>query len=86
MGESKRNKREGSCNFIFDNSSSTIGQNVQNFWRLESYGTLPKLSSEFLAPDKKISLNILEETTVIKDNRFKTGLLWKSGVPHLPAN
>ena len=42
MGGRKHNKKEGSCN----NSISTIDQNVQNFWRLESYGTLPKLSSE----------------------------------------
>ena len=39
-----------------------------------------------LPPDKKRSLNIFEETTVIKDNRIEKGLLWKSHVPYLPAN
>ena len=39
-----------------------------------------------LPPDGKGSLNNLEETTVIKDNRFEAGLLWKSDVPNLPAN
>ena len=39
-----------------------------------------------LLPDEKVSLNILEEIIVIKDNRVETGLLWKSDVPHLPAN
>ena len=53
---------------------------------MESCGTLPKLSSELLPPDEKRFLDILEETTVIKDNRDETSLSWKSNVPHLPAN
>ena len=86
MGGSKHNIRKGSCNFLCNNSVSTIDQNVQNFWKLDLYGTLPKLLSELLPPNEKRSLNTLEETTVIKDNRVETGLLWKSNVPHLPAN
>ena len=39
-----------------------------------------------LSPYEKRSPNILEETTVIEDNRIETVLLWKSNVPHLPAN
>lgn len=39
-----------------------------------------------LPPDQKTSLNILEETTVIKHNRVDTSVLWKCDVPHLPAN
>ena len=85
MGGSKPNKREGSSNFLCKNSITTINQNFQNFWKLESYRTLPKLSSELLSSDEKRSLNILEETTVIKDNRVETGLLWKNHVPYLPA-
>ena len=54
MGGRKPIKREGSCNFLCDNSSSTI-----DFWSLESYETLPKLSSEMLPPDEKISVNTL---------------------------
>ena len=65
MGGNKHNIRKGSCSFLCNNSISTIDQNVQNFWKLELYGTLPKLSSELLPPDEKISLNTLEETTVI---------------------
>ena len=86
MGESKRNKRKGSCNFICSNCSSTIDENDQNFWRIKLYKTLPKLSLELLPPDEKRYLNILEETTVIKDNRVNTILLWKCYVPHLPAD
>ena len=37
--------------------------------------TIPKLSSELL-PDEKTSQNIL------KNNCVKTGLSWKSDVPH----
>ena len=86
MGGSKRNKREDSCNFLCGNCSSAIDQNVQNFWSLELYETLPKLPTELLPPDEKKSLSILEETTVIKENRFDKGLLWESAAPHLPAN
>ena len=75
MGGSKCNKWEDSCNFLCNNSSSTIVQNVQNFCTLDIYGTLPKLSSELLPPCEKRSLNILEETTTIKDNLVETGLL-----------
>ena len=36
MGGRKRNKREGSCNFLCRNYSSAIVQNVQNFWKLDT--------------------------------------------------
>ena len=51
----------------------------QNFWKLESYGTLPKTSPELLPPNEKRSLEINDhqETTIIKDNSIETGLLWK---------
>ena len=80
MGESKRDKREGSYNFLFGNSVSTIDQ------KTISYRILPKPSSELLPPGEKVSLNIIEETTVIKDNRAETSLLWKVVAPHLTAN
>ena len=57
MRGSKHNKRKGSSSFLFNNSISTIDQNVRNFWKLESSGTLPKLSLELLPPDEKRSLN-----------------------------
>ena len=59
MEGSKPIKREGWCNFLCDNSSSTTDQNVKNFWSLESYETLPKLSSELLPRDEKTSVNTL---------------------------
>ena len=80
MGESKHDKREGSYNFLCGNSVSTIDQ------KTISYRILPQPSSEFLPPGEKVSLNIIEETTVIKDNRAETSLLWKVDPPHLTAN
>ena len=80
MGESKRDKMEGSYNFLCGNSISTIGQ--KNL----SYGILPQPSSEFLPTAEKVYLNIIEETTVIKNNRVETSLLWKFDEPHLTAN
>ena len=80
MGGKKRNKRGGLR--IFCDNLVALFTNVQNFCRLESYRTLPKLSSKLLPLHEERSLNILEETTVIKDNRVEIGLLWKFDVSH----
>ena len=79
MGGSKRNKREDWCNFLCDNSSFTVDQNIKTL-EVRIIQTIPKLSSELLPADEKRSQNTL------KNNRFETVLLWKSNVPHVLAN
>ena len=85
MEGSKSEGQKSLCNYI-SNSLTNIDEKIQNFWKLESYGTLPKMSPELLPPNEKRSLVILQETTVIKDNCIKTGLPWKKEEPALPHN
>ena len=47
------------------------------FWNLESYGTLSKTDKIMMTKDEKRSASILEKTTVLKDGRYEIGLLWK---------
>ena len=53
---------------------------------MHTYNTLPKLNSDILPPEQKGALHILESTTVIKDNKFEVGLLWKKENTILPYN
>ena len=74
MRSSKSEEQKGSCYFI-SNSLTNIDERIQSFWKLDSYGTLPKMPPELLPPNKKRSLEIPQKTTVIKDNHSETGLL-----------
>ena len=85
MGGSKSEGQKGSCNFV-SNSLTNIDERIQNFWKLDSYGTLPKMSPELLPPNEKRTLEILQKTTIIRDNHIETGLLWKKDEPVLPYN
>ena len=85
MGGNKSVKQNGSCNFI-SNSLTNIDEKIQTFWKLESYGTLPKMSPELLPPKEKRSLEIQQKTKIIKNNRIETGLLWKREEPVLTHN
>ena len=82
MGGNKSVEEKGSCNFI-SNSLTNIDEKIQNFWKLDSCGTLPKMSPELLPPKEKKSLEIQQKTKVIKNNRIETGLLWKKEEPVL---
>ena len=83
MGGSKSEGEKSLCNYI-SNSLTSIDVNIQSFWKLDSYGTLPKKLPKLLPPNDKRSLQILQQTTIIPDNRRETGLLWKKKEPVLP--
>ena len=85
IGGSKSEGQKGSCNFI-SNTLTKIDEKIQNFWKLNSYGTLPKMSPELLPPNEKRTLEILQKTTIIRDNHIETGLLWKKNEAVLPYN
>ena len=44
------------------------------------------MSPESLPPNEKRTLEILQKTTIIRDNYSETGLLWKKDEPVLPYN
>ena len=85
IGGSKSEGQKGSCNFV-SNSLTNIDERIQNFGKLHSYGALPKMSPELLPPNEKRTLEILQKTTIIRDNHIETGLLWKKDEPVLPYN
>ena len=85
MENNKNVKEKGSCNFI-SNSLTNIDEKIQNFWKLDSYGILPKMSPELLPPKEKRSLEIEQKTKIIKSNHIETGLLWKREEPVLTHN
>ena len=76
MGGSKSEGEKVSCNFI-SNSLTNIDERIQNFWKLDSYGTLPKILPELLPPKEKRSLEIQQKIKIIKNNLIETGLLSK---------
>ena len=71
------------CNYL---SEDNISENLQKFCQIDTYGTLPKFNPVILPTEQKRALHILESTTVIKDNKFKVGLLWKKDNIILPYN
>ena len=78
MGGSNSEAEKGLCKYI-SNGFTNIGEKTQNFWNLEFYGTLPKTSTELLPPIEKRSLEIVQKTTIVKDNCIEIGLPWKKG-------
>ena len=76
MGGSKSEGEKVSCNVI-SNSLTNIDEKIQNFWKLDSYETLPKILPELLPPNEKRSLEIQQEIKIIKNNLIETGLLSK---------
>ena len=60
--------------------------NIEQFWKLESYGTVRKNDPVLLTKDEKRAVSILEKTIVLKDGHYEVGLLWKNDRPSLPYN
>ena len=71
------------CNYL---SKDNIYKNLEKIWQIDTNGTLPKFNPDILPPEYKTSLQILESTTVIKDNKSEEGLLWKKDNIILPYN
>ena len=68
MGGKKSVGEKGLCNFI-SNSLTNIDEKIQNFWKLNSYGTLPKIPPKLLPPKEKRSLEIQQRFwKILKDS------------------
>ena len=83
MGGKRQLVNRSQCNYL---SEDNISQNLEKFWQIDTYGTLPKFNPDILPPEQKRALHILESATVIKDNKFEVGLLWKKDNIILPYN
>ena len=70
------------CNLNIN--TNDLNRNIEKFWEIESYGTLPK--SALLTPNEQKALKTQEKVTEFENNRFKIGLLWKNESPCLSYN
>ena len=68
----------------FTTNFDDLNKSICKFWEIESYGTLPK--SALLRPYDRTALEILENTTKLKNGHFEVGLLWNDELPRLPNN
>ena len=62
-----------------------LHQQVEKFWASESYGFGNASDSANSIEDNR-ALEVLEETTRLKNGRYEVGLLWRNNVTHLPNN
>ena len=76
----KKNKKKINSNFI--NASFDL----EKFWEIDSYGTLPKHDVKLMTKDEKLAYDILDKTTVFKDEHYETGLLWRDKATYLENN
>ena len=63
-----------------------LNENVEKFWKVESYSTLPINERKLLPKDEQCAYDILEMTTQNISNRYEVGMLWKSENPSLQNN
>ena len=63
-----------------------LNENVEKFWKVESYSTLRINERNFLPKDEQRAYDILETTTQNINNRYEVGMLWKSENPSLQNN
>ena len=81
--KTKKDRANASLNHIV---TSNVDELVQKFWKVESYGTLPKKDPTLLPKNDAHALQILEPTTTKEKDRYSVRLLWKDDKPILPDN
>ena len=79
-------KRQHHCYQLHKQAILSLNANVEKFWQVESYGTLPKTDPSLLSLEEKRALEILKKSTTIEDGHFKVGMLWRDDQPSLPYN
>ena len=72
-------------NHICAPSDDVLHTQVERFWLTESFGT------KYVTPPRRskkdeAALEMLEASTVLRDGRYETGLLWKRPDIELPDN
>ena len=82
-GKIKKDRFNASLTHIV---TSNVDELVQKFWKVESYGTLPKKDPILLPKNDAHALQILDSTTTKEQDRHSAGLLWKDDKPTLPYN
>ena len=68
------------------NYDDDLNIQVEQFWWVESYGTLKPYDRENMTKEEKKGIKILETTTTKRGNHYKVRLLWKENNPILNYN
>ena len=63
----------------------SLGRQLEDFWRVESNGTVKQSLKSMSVEDQK-AMEIIENTISKVDGHYQIGLLWKHEDPHLPCN
>ncbi|XP_044175961.1 uncharacterized protein LOC114968359 [Acropora millepora] len=71
-------------NFVSAEDTS-LSRQLEEFWRVESCGTLKETRCIMSVEDHK-ALKIINNTISFADGHYQMGLLWKHEDPHLPFN
>ena len=74
----KTNRNQVNLNFLETNIS------LEEFWKIENYGTLNKFHPALMTKDEKRAHERLEKTTKLINRHYEVGLLWKTDSPKLP--
>ena len=63
----------------------SLSRQLEDFWRVEPYGTVKQSLKSMSVEDRK-AMEIIENTISKVDGHYQIGLLWKHEDPHLPCN
>ena len=66
------------------NETGNLSRTVEQFWAMESYGTVSKGSVSLKPLQEQRALKHLENTVEYKNNRYTVRNLWKENQPSLP--
>ena len=68
------------------NETGNLSRTVEQFWAMESYGTVSKGSVSLKPLQEQRALKHLKNTVEYKNNRYTVRNLWKENQPSLPFN
>ena len=68
------------------NETVNLSRTVEQFWAMESYGTISEDSILLEPLQEQKTLKHLENTVEYKNNRYTVGNLWRENQPSLPFN
>ena len=71
---------------IDSNRISVNNISIENYWKIDSYGTTKDDDPSLLPRNEKKALDILEKTLTKIDGHYSLGLLWRDEFPNSPSN
>ena len=85
MGGIDSKATQVNSNWISANNKN-LENSIENFWKIDSYGTKKDGNTSLLPRNEIKALDILEKTVRKIDGHYLLGLLWRDEFPNLPSN